>query len=75
MANYNFTQSVASTTWTVNHNNGDTAIITDALVDDGPNAPLMEKILPASVESTNANTLTVTFSTARTGAVRVVGGI
>jgi hypothetical protein len=75
MANYTHTQSSASTTWVVEHNNGDTAIVSDAMVDDGPNAPAMEKILPASVVSTNDNTMTITFSTARTGVVRVVGGI
>lgn len=75
MANFSHAQTVANTTWVVSHNLASDAVILDTMITDGSNAPLPEKILPSSVVATDDNTVTVGFSTARTGHARVVGNI
>ncbi len=69
MAQYNHTQSTAATTWTINHNLNSSVVAVDVMINNGPN---LEKILPADVQHTNNNTLTVIFSAAQTGKARIV---
>ncbi len=67
-APYRHTQSTTSTTWTITHNLGLTApyICTfDVFVDTG--GGVYKPILPNDVTFTNANSMTVTFSTTHTG--------
>jgi hypothetical protein len=67
-APFRFTQSSASTTWTVNHNLGLTApyVCTfDFFVDSG--GGVYKPILPSDVTFVSANQLTATFSQAFTG--------
>lgn len=68
---YNHNQAVASTTWVVAHNLGTTNVAVDAIMLNGVD---LEKVMPLSVVVTDANTLTITFSAAQEGRVRVVGG-
>lgn len=69
MAEYNHEQTGAGTTWTITHNLGTATVAVDTFIDNGGN---LEKILPLSVEHTNNNTLTITFSVAQTGRARIV---
>lgn len=56
-------QDVAASTWTVNHNLGLYPIV-DIFIDyEGEK----HKILPLSVQYTDLNTCTITFSSPRTG--------
>jgi len=73
MQTYTHTQGSGSTTWTVTHNFNSDAVAIDVFVDDGPNSPSYDKILPDTVIRTDVNTITVTFSSSRTGVARVVG--
>lgn len=57
-------QTSASTIWTVTHNLGTEAPVVDVWVDI---SGTITKILPVSVVATNAQTVTITFSTSRTG--------
>ena len=68
---YTHTQAVPATIWTIVHNFGTDAVVTDAVLNDGGNHI---KILPENVVMTDNNTLTVTFSTNQIGTVRVVSG-
>lgn len=68
MDGFNFTQSTPSTTWTVNHN----------LNNSNPNVEVFmtylgvfQKVIPLNVVSNSANTVTVTFTQAQTGSVRI----
>ena len=70
MESYNFSQTAAATTWTITHNLNKPSVAVDVFIDNAGN---LEKILPASVEHTNNNTLTVTFTAAQTGRARVIG--
>ena len=72
---YEHTQSAASSTWTVNHNLGVKPTF-DALVNHTTSSgTVLTKILPMSSEHVSDNTLVLTFSSAVTGKVRLVGGI
>lgn len=70
---YRHTQSVASTTWTIVHNlggNGGQGVpAVDVLV---PINGVDTKIMPDQITKTDSNTVTVTFSTARTGTAIVI---
>lgn len=70
MAQHNHTQSSGSATWTITHNFGVSSVDVDVFIDFGGN---LEKVLPLSVEHTDNNTVTVTFSSAQTGVARVIG--
>lgn len=68
MDGFNFTQSTPSTTWTVNHN----------LNNSNPNVEVFmtylgvfQKVIPLNIVSNSANTVTVTFTQAQTGSVRI----
>lgn len=68
MDGFNFTQSTPSTIWTVNHN----------LNNSNPNVEVFmtylgvfQKVIPLNVVSNSANTVTVTFTQAQTGSVRI----
>ena len=67
---YLHTQSSASLTWTIVHNLGTVSPVIDAWTDDGFGNTV--KILPSSVVATDANTVTLTFSTVRSGQAMVV---
>lgn len=68
---YNFTETVLKTVWTITHNLDSDAVVVDVYIDNGPNGPLFEKILPQNVKATDDNTVVVTFSSNRTGVARV----
>lgn len=64
-----FVQDVPSQVWTIQHNLYTRAPITDAYVDlDG----VLVKMLPMNVRAVDLKTLEITWSTPRTGTVRVV---
>ena len=69
---YRHTQSEASTTWTVAHNlggNGASFPIVDVLTTEGGQTV---KMMPLQVTVVDANTVSITFSVARTGTAIVV---
>lgn len=69
---YNFTQTTPDTTWTITHNLNSTAVNIDVnVLYNGA----IEKILPQSIVNIDANTVTVTFGSARTGNARVIATI
>jgi len=69
MAEFNHSQTGASASWAISHNLNSDTVVVDVFIDNGGN---LEKILPANVEHTDDNTLTVTFSSAQTGKARIV---
>jgi len=70
MAELNYSQAVAASTWTITHNFSVESLVVDVFVDIGGN---LEKVLPLNIVHTNNNTLTVTFSLAQTGNARLIG--
>lgn len=70
MIEYNYTQSVAATTWVIAHNLSATETINDIFVNNNGN---LEKIIPLSVIHTSNDILTVTFSNIETGYARIIG--
>lgn len=70
MAEFNHTQAVASTTWTINHNMDAVGVALDTIID---NAGTLEKTFPTSADETDADTITLTFPTAQSGFARVIG--
>lgn len=66
---YNHIQSSGSDTWTVTHNLAADAVVCDVYA---LNNGITEKIIPLNVVHTSNNSLTITFSTSRTGRARVV---
>jgi len=69
MASYNFTQVSPSSAWTVTHNLNRPQVACDVFVDVGGD---LTKVMPVSVAHSSDNALTVTFSEAQTGVVRVL---
>jgi len=69
MSEFNHSQTVAASSWAISHNLNSDTVAVDVMIDNGGN---LEKILPANVEHTDNNTLTVTFSSAQTGKARIV---
>ncbi len=65
---YSETISVGSTSWVIQHNLGTSTPVVDVYSGGSPD----EKILPATVVATDANTVTITWSSATTGRVYVV---
>jgi hypothetical protein len=63
---YNFIQSVSSNTWVVNHNLNNQYPLVQVYTSDNL------AILPASISGSDFNTTIITFSSARTGYVRIV---
>lgn len=63
------TQDTESDTWTITHNLNITAPVVDCYVDVGG---VQTKVLPNNVQSTNANTVVVTWTSPRTGTARVM---
>lgn len=63
-----FQQTTPSTTWVITHNLNTTAPVVDCWIDNGGNK---EKIIPLTVNGTDANTCTITFSIARIGEAAV----
>lgn len=70
MQTYDHHQTSGSTSWVVNHSFGTDAIALDVFIDNGGD---LEKILPLDIVASSSNTVTVTFSSAQTGWVRVIG--
>ncbi len=69
MASYNFTQTTASTTWTITHNLNNTYPNVDVQI----NTPSgLTKSLPFNIVPTDANTLTITFTDPQTGQARII---
>ena len=62
----------SQTSITVTHGFGVNAVALDVFVTDGPNSPFYEKILPLSVIAPDTNSITVTFSVARSGLIRLL---
>ena len=58
----------SATTWVVKHRLNTSAPVVDCFSGGSPD----EKIMPASVVATDANTVTITWSVARAGRVYVV---
>lgn len=58
---FNFTQAVGSTTWTINHGLDTRTPLVD-IYDSSYN-----QLIPATIVSTDVNTVQITFSTAQTG--------
>ena len=71
MAEYNFTQAVAATTWTIEHNMDAAGVVMDIIVD---NTGTLEKVIPLSTVETDSNTITVTFPSAQSGYARLIEG-
>lgn len=70
---FTYYQASPATTWTVVHNLDAPVVVSDANI-IGPSSTV-EKILPQEVVITDSNTLTVTFSSAESGYLRIIGGI
>lgn len=64
-------QTTPQASWTINHNLGSKPVF-DVWVDQ---SGAREKIFPASVVHVDDNTLIISFSIARSGTVRAVGGL
>lgn len=58
----------ASTSWVVQHNLGTSTPVVDVFSGGSPD----ERLMPASVVATDANTVTITWSVATAGRVYVV---
>lgn len=63
----NFSQDVASTTWTIEHNFGFKPNV-DVMIDVGGQ---LQKAFPLSITHSDDNTVIVTWTTARTGQATV----
>jgi len=63
-----FTQSVASSEWTVAHNFGTKPACDVAVFHNNA----MQKIFPSNVVHQNDNTVVITFSSPRTGTVTLI---
>jgi hypothetical protein len=63
---YNFIQDVSSDTWVINHNLNNQYPLVQVYTSDNL------AILPASISGSDFNTTIITFSSARTGYVRIV---
>ena len=68
-ASYNFSQSISASTWIIPHNLNSLNVVVDVYINNGGN---IEKIIPSNFQVTDANTLTVTFTSAQTGYARIV---
>jgi len=66
--NFTHHQTTADTTWTLVHNLGRYPVVDVFVLNNSE----IERILPLAVTYVDANTCTVTFSTARTGYASVV---
>ncbi len=62
-------QTVAATVWTVVHNLSTTAPSIDVYINTGSG---LQKIFPEDITVVDANTLKITFSSARTGTASVI---
>ena len=71
MAEYNFTQAVAATTWTITHNMDAAGIMIDVIIDNGGT---LEKAIPLTTVETDDNTVTITFPTVQSGFARLIEG-
>ena len=65
---FTHTQAVASTSWVITHNFGRPPVV-EVFVNHGGQ---VKKMMPLNIIHTNSNTLTVTFSVARTGGARLI---
>ena len=70
MADYN-EDFTSSTSWVVSHNLGNDTPLVDVMPSGFGGE--REKAFPLTIEITDANTVTVTWSSAQAGTVRVIG--
>lgn len=68
---FDFAQTTPAVTWVVDYKFPYIPIV-EVLVDN-PATGKLEKMLPKSIEQTNSHTVTITFSSAHTGRVHIVG--
>lgn len=69
LSNYNYTQSTPSSTWGIVHNLNLECPVVDVFVNvDGT----LEKIIPESVQVSDVNTVTITFTTDYAGVACIV---
>jgi hypothetical protein len=64
---FNFTQSTPASTWNIAHNLGYKPATDIVVLNSGSNI----KVLPVSVVHTDDNNVVITFSSVRTGTVRL----
>jgi len=67
MSTYTHTQSIADTTWTINHQMGTRPIVSTQVTIDGA----VQVILPREVEYPDLNNVIIRFTSARTGTARL----
>lgn len=65
---FGYAQTVASSTWIVDHNLGVNSPVVDVWETDGTE---FVQIVPDSISYTSPNSVTINFSTAKTGQVLV----
>lgn len=70
MAEYNHTQAVSASTWTITHSLDVSEVAVDVMVDDGGE---LVKVFPTSVTHTDNDTLTVVFPSTQSGSARILG--
>lgn len=69
MKHLNYDQTIPATVWTIQHNFGSKVVADAFIFVDG----VKSKILPYKMSLPDDNTLRIEFTTARSGAVSVVG--
>lgn len=69
MNGFNFTQASPSTTWTIVHGLNNTEPNVDCYI---TYLGVFQKVIPLNTIATDANTVTVTFSSAQSGNARVI---
>lgn len=67
---YDHDQTVASASWTVQHNLNTLDTVNDIFINDNGN---LSKMIPQNVIATDLNSITVDFTSVQTGVVRVIG--
>lgn len=70
---YIHTEAVAATTWTISHNLNETVPSVTVWIDAGSPSTL-QQALPESIVATDANTVTLTFSTVQSGKAIIISG-
>lgn len=71
LGEYNHTESIAATVWTVAHGLGTVNVTVDVIMLNGAD---LEKVMPLSIVVVDINTVKITFSSAQSGNARIVGG-
>lgn len=69
MVSYDFTQASPATTWTIVHNLNNAKPNVDCQI---TYLGVYQKVIPLTIVANDANTVTVTFSSAKAGTARVL---